>query len=71
MAVEASTVRGALDGFIAASAGLRDTLFDQHDGLRRFVRVFVDGRPATVRPGDEQAIGDGAQMTILLALAGG
>lgn len=71
MGVEATTVRQALEAFSAGSVGLRDHLFDQNDGLRRFVRVFVDGAPATIKPGREEAVAEGAEVTILLALAGG
>jgi molybdopterin synthase sulfur carrier subunit len=69
--VEAATVRQALEAFAAGSASLRGYLFDKDDGLRRFVRVFVDGKPASVRPGREEPVSEGAEMTILLALAGG
>ena len=69
--VEAATVRQALEAFAAGSVSLRGHLFDQNEGLRRFVRVFVDGKPAAVQPGQEEPISEGAEMTILLALAGG
>jgi hypothetical protein len=69
--VQAATVRGALEAFAAGSSNMRDYLFDHNDMLRRFVRVFVDGKPATVQPGQEEPVPEGAKMTILLALAGG
>ncbi len=69
--VEAGTVRQALEAFSAGSAHLREYLFDQGDGLRRFVRVFVDGQPKTVLVGHEEPVAAGAEMTILIALAGG
>lgn len=69
--IQAATVRQALETFAGGSASLRDHLFDQDDGLRRFVRIFVDGKPAAIAPGRDQPLADGAEMTILLALAGG
>jgi len=67
VAVDAVTVRGALDTLAAGSVALRSHLFDPHNAIHRFVRVFVDGR--AVR-GDEP-VSDGAVVTVLLALAGG
>lgn len=69
--VEAATVRQALAAFASDSEALRGYIFDQDEGLRPFVRVFVGGKPATIRRDSEEPIGDGAEMTILLALAGG
>lgn len=68
---EATTVREAVDAFTARSESLRGHLFDESNGLRRFVRVFVDGQPSTLRPGNDIPVKDGAEVTILLALAGG
>jgi sulfur-carrier protein len=71
IALEAATVREALQTLSAESKSLRGHLFDQNGGLRRFVRVFVDGRQAAVQPGQEEPVSEGAEMTILVALAGG
>jgi len=68
---EARTVREAVDAFTGRSESLRSHLFDENASLRRFVRIFVDGRPSTLRPGVEEPVNDGAEVTILLALAGG
>ena len=71
LAAEAATVREAVDAFTTCSASLRGHLFEEDGALRRFVRVFVDGRPSTLRPGVEEPVRDGTEVTILLALAGG
>lgn len=71
IALEAATVRQALEAVSAESKILHGHLFDQNNGLRRFVRVFVDGRQAAVQPGQEEPVAEGAEMTILVALAGG
>ena len=71
IAASATTVREAVDAFTARSEGLRNHLFDERDALRRFVRVFVDGRPAVLTEGKDEAVGDGAEVAILIALAGG
>lgn len=62
-------MRGALDALAIESEALRGHLFDRSNEINRFVRVFVDGSP--IRPGGPDQVGDGAVVTILLALAGG
>jgi adenylyltransferase/sulfurtransferase len=69
--VEAATVREALGALAAGSGSLHGHLFDENEGLRRFVRVFVNGKPAMIGAGHEQPVTEGAEVTILLALAGG
>jgi molybdopterin synthase sulfur carrier subunit len=71
MNVEATTVREALQALSAGSESLRGHLFDQNEAVRRFVRVFVNGKPAMMQSGQEETVADGAEVTILIALAGG
>ena len=69
--VTASTLREALESFVAEAGQVGSLLLDANGSLQRFVRVFVDGRP-TRAPSDLDApVSDGARVTILLALAGG
>lgn len=69
--VEARTVREALEAFAARSNDLRDHLFDSGGGLRRFIRVIVNGKLATIQNGQDEHIAQGAEVTIFFALAGG
>lgn len=71
MPADAATLREAVSAFTAQSASLHGHLFDENGGLRRFVRIFVDGKPAVLKRDEDQAIENGAMVTILLALAGG
>ncbi|MEJ2768292.1 MoaD/ThiS family protein (plasmid) [Mycetohabitans rhizoxinica] len=67
--VQAETVRGALDALAGGSDTLRGHLFDQTNAINRFVRVFVNGRQ--IHSSAEEPVSDGAEVTILVALAGG
>ena len=71
MVTDASTLREAVDAFTARSAGLRGHLFDEANALRRFVRVFVDGRAAVLSEDRDEPVRDGAEVSILIALVGG
>lgn len=68
--VEAETVGDALDAVFAKHDGLRDRITEGGD-LRRFVNVYVSGEDIRFQDGLETAIGDGAEVTILPAVAGG
>lgn len=71
VAAPASTVREAVEAFTSRSDGLRNHLFDEKGALRRFVRVFVDGKAAVLSEGRDEVVRDGAEVSILIALAGG
>jgi sulfur-carrier protein len=68
--VEAGTVGDALDAVFAKHDGLRDRITEGGD-LRRFVNVYVSGEDIRFQDGLETAISDGAEVTILPAVAGG
>lgn len=71
VAVQARTVREALTALSTGSDDLRNHLFDSRDQINRFVRVFVDGRPSAPGSRGDESVRDGAEVTIVLALAGG
>jgi len=68
--VEAATVGDALDAVFAEHEGLRERITEGGD-LRRFVNVYVSGEDIRFQDGLETAIDDGAEVTILPAVAGG
>ena len=65
-----STVGDALDALFEAHADLRERITQDGD-LRRFVNVYVSGEDIRFQQGLETAIDDGAEVTILPAVAGG
>ena len=65
-----STVGEVLDSLFAAHDGLRDRITQDGD-LRRFVNVYVSGEDIRFQQGLETQIDDGAEVTILPAVAGG
>jgi MoaD family protein len=68
--VEAETVGDALDAVFAKHDGLRERITEDGD-LRRFVNVYVSGEDIRFQDGLETAVDDGAEVTILPAVAGG
>ena len=67
---EGSTVGEVLDAVYSQHDGLRDRITDNGE-LRRFVNVYVAGEDIRFQDGLETPISDGAEVTILPAVAGG
>ena len=69
--VEGATVGEVLDALYAEHAELRDRVAGDDGQLRRFVNVFLDGEDIRFLDGLDTAVKDGAELTILPAVAGG
>ena len=69
--VEGGTVGEVLDALFDRHGELRDRLSDDDGGLRRFVNVYVDGEDIRFLDGLDTTVPDGAELTILPAVAGG
>jgi MoaD family protein len=69
--VDGATVQEVLDGLFARHDELRSRLYDDEGGLRRFVNVYVAGEDIRFLDGLKTPVKDGAELTILPAVAGG
>lgn len=67
---EGTTVGEALESVFASHGELRDRLYLDGD-LRRFVNVYLEGEDIRFLDGLQTALSDGAELTILPAVAGG
>ena len=67
---EGATVGEALESIFTAHGELRDRLYQNGD-LRRFVNVYLGGEDIRFLDGLDTEIPDGAELTILPAVAGG
>jgi molybdopterin synthase sulfur carrier subunit len=67
---DGATVGEALESVFASHGELRDRLYQNGD-LRRFVNVYLGGEDIRFLDGLETALPDGAELTILPAVAGG
>ena len=68
--VEGATVAEVLDALYARFGELKARIADD-EGLRRFVNVYVGGEDIRFLDGVNTAVSDGAEVTILPAVAGG
>jgi molybdopterin synthase sulfur carrier subunit len=69
--VEGATVQEILDGLFDRFGELRARISDENGSLRRFVNVYVSGEDIRFLDGLETPVADGAEVTILPAVAGG
>ncbi len=69
--VAGSTVGEALEALYAEHGELRERISDEGGGLRRFVNVYVEGEDIRFLDGLDTVVGDGDEVTILPAVAGG
>jgi sulfur-carrier protein len=69
--VEGGTVGEALDALYARHGELRSRMADDDGGLRRFVNVYLAGEDIRFLDGLETTVPDGAELTVLPAVAGG
>ena len=68
--VEGASVGEALESLYSRYDGLRDRITEGGE-LRRFVNVYVGGEDIRFGEGLETPVGDGDEITILPAVAGG
>ncbi len=66
----AATLAGVVDDLEGAFPGIRERLCDE-GGLRRFVNVYVNGEDVRFLQGLDTELGDGDEVSIVPAVAGG
>jgi MoaD family protein len=69
--IDGATVQEVLDGLFDRFGELRARISDDDGTLRRFVNVYVAGEDIRFLDGLATPVADGAEMTILPAVAGG
>jgi MoaD family protein len=69
--LDGATVREVLDDLYARHGELRERLADEDGSLRRFVNVYIAGEDIRFLDGLATPVADGAELTILPAVAGG
>lgn len=65
--VAAATVAGAIAELDARFPGMADRIRDSRPAIRRHLRIFVNGAPATL----ETQLAPGAELLVLTAVSGG
>jgi sulfur-carrier protein len=69
--LEGGTVAEVLEALYQRHGELRERLSSEDGSLRRFVNVYVSGEDIRFLEGLQTPVTDGAELTILPAVAGG
>ena len=69
--LDGATVQEVLNGLYDRFGELRERISDEDGSLRRFVNVYVSGEDIRFLDGLQTPVSDGAELTILPAVAGG
>ncbi len=69
--LEGATVQEVLEGLFSQYSELRERISDEDGSLRRFVNVYLGGEDIRFLEGLATPVADGAELTILPAVAGG
>ena len=71
VAVEAVTVRHAIEALEAAHPGFAERLLDEQGNLRRFVNCFVSDEDVRFLDGLDTKLQQGQTLSVVPAVAGG
>ena len=69
--LDGATVQEVLDGLFERHGELRARIADDQGSLRRFVNIYLAGEDIRFLDGLATPVSDGAELTILPAVAGG
>jgi molybdopterin synthase sulfur carrier subunit len=68
---EGSTLRQIIDSMESQYPGIKERLCDEDGNLRNFVNVYVNGEDVRFLDGVDSETGDGDEISIVPAVAGG
>jgi molybdopterin synthase sulfur carrier subunit len=69
--IEGENVQDLLAGLDKSYPGLKERLCDESGQIRRFVNIFVNGEDIRFKDGPNTLVADGAEVSIIPAIAGG
>ena len=71
VAIEGAVLADVVTQLEASFPGMRDRLCDETGELRRFVNVYVNGEDVRFLSGLQTTLGEGDEVSIVPAVAGG
>ena len=69
--VEGKDIQDILASLEKGYPGLKERICDESGQIRRFVNIFVNGEDIRFKDGPKTAVSDGAEVSIIPAIAGG
>ncbi len=68
---QGATLRETIDSMESQFPGIKERICDENGDLRNFVNVYVNGEDVRFLDGINSATGDGDEVSIVPAVAGG
>ncbi len=68
---EGANIEGIIDNLEASYPGMKERLCDDGGNIRRFVNIYLDDEDIRFLDGKATAVADGAEISIIPAIAGG
>lgn len=69
--VQGKTIQELLSGLEKDYPGLKERICDESGQIRRFVNIFVNGEDIRFKDGPSTVVAEGAEVSIIPAIAGG
>jgi sulfur-carrier protein len=69
--VTGKDIQELLAGLEKQYPGLKERICDESGQIRRFVNIFVNGEDIRFKQGPSTPVGEGAEVSIIPAIAGG
>lgn len=69
--VAGNTIKSALADLEKKYPGMKERLYDEKGALRRFINFYVNDEDIRFLKGDETALKEGDELSIVPAIAGG
>jgi len=69
--VSGATVDEIIQNLDSAYPGLKERICDESGQIRRFINIFVNGEDIRFKNGSSTQVEDGAEVSIIPAIAGG
>ncbi|MBL7684798.1 MAG: MoaD/ThiS family protein [Deltaproteobacteria bacterium] len=69
--IAGASVKEVLANLEASFPGIKDRLYDEKGGLRRFINFYVNDEDIRFLKSDETPLKDGDELSIVPAIAGG
>lgn len=71
VAAEGADIAGIIENLEANYPGMKERLCDEAGNIRRFVNVYLDDEDIRFLEGQATPVADGAEISIIPAIAGG
>ena len=68
---EGANIEGIIDNLEASYPGMKERLCDESGNIRRFVNIYLNDEDIRFLDGKSTAVADGAEISIIPAIAGG